>query len=161
MIDYKNCYRKIGKSIVLKDYFENQNLSFQKYYGFDVSFVPLEIILAEPVLKEINDRYEISTGGIIRLDSNRCYKWHSDSNRGVSINLLLNPEIESLVLFGNSVFDSDDQYEILKFEYEKDTFYLFNTQMMHTVINFDLPRYLFTVEFKQDKSVLTFNNLLS
>ena len=52
-------------------------------------------------------------------------------------------------------------YEILKFEYEKDTFYLFNTQMMHTVINFDSPRYLFTVEFKQDKSVLTFNNLLS
>ena len=117
MINALDCYKKIGESVVLTEYFERNinNLSFVDYYRFDVSVVPMDIILSEPVLKNINDKFEIQSGGIIRLNPNRCYMWHQDSVRGASVNLLLSPEVESFVLFGSRI--SEDQYETIKFEY--------------------------------------------
>jgi hypothetical protein len=39
-------------------------------------------------------------------------------------------------------------------KYNKNTFYLFNSQYLHQVINFSEPRYLFTIEFAQDRNSL-------
>ena len=157
MIKDIDCYKKIGESIVLTEYFkENINyFSSDEYCRINFSVVPMNIVLSEPVLKNINDRFKIQTGAIMRLDPNRCYVWHRDLVRGVCINLLLSPEVESFVLFGSRVLK--DQYETLKFQYEPKTFYLFNPQIMHTAINFDSPRYLFTIEFKEDKTKLNYN----
>jgi len=44
--------------------------------------------------------------------------------------------------------------------YKPNTYYLFNTQTRHTVINFAEPRYLFTIEFIEDVDHLSFEDLL-
>jgi hypothetical protein len=40
------------------------------------------------------------------------------------------------------------------------TYYLFNTQVEHTVYNFETTRYLLSIEFAKEKHELTFENLL-
>jgi hypothetical protein len=162
MIDINHCCKKLGVSVKIQEYFNNNkhSLEYVNYYGFALSQLPEQVYLEEPLLNDINSEYKISGCSIIKLDPFRCYKWHQDAQRGVSINLLLSPESRSTVLFGNSVLDSEDQFEIAEFQYEANYFYLFNTQAMHTVINYEQPRYLFSLEFEQDKHSLTFSNFV-
>jgi hypothetical protein len=161
MIDKNLCYLKLCGSSVIQRYFqENKSeLSFQPYYGFDVSTIPLDLALQEPLLASLHRKHQIMGAGIIRIDKDRCYKWHCDAVRGATINMLLS-ESNSMVLFGNMSKDSEDQYEVIRLDYEVGSFYAFNTQAMHTVINFDEPRYLFTIEFCEDKRQLSYNNLI-
>ena len=161
MIDKSACYKIIGHSFVLQKYFaeKKDSLSYDDYFGFKVAHLSLDMILQEPVLKSLHQKFKIAGGGIIKLDANRCYRWHQDAVRGVSVNMLLTPEVDSFVLFGNDVVDSEDQYEIIRLDYEPETFYLFNNQAMHTVVNFSCPRYLFTVEFELDKNSLGFSDV--
>jgi len=162
MININQCCKKLGSSAIIQDHFNNNkhSLEYVDYYGFTLSPLPEQVYLTEPLISSINLKYKISGCSILKLDPFRCYKWHQDARRGVSINLLLSPESRSAVLFGNSVSDSDDQFEIAEFEYEPNYFYLFNTQAMHTVINYEQPRYLFSLEFEQDKHSLTFFNFV-
>lgn len=162
MIDKNMCYKHLCGSTVIVSYFNTNkdHLSFEDYFGFKVSQIPLPIILQEPLLNSIHQSYKIKSGGIIRLDPNRCYRWHQDAVRGGSVNMLLYHK-ESFVLFGNAVSDSDDQFEIMRMEYEPNQFYLFNNQAMHTVVNFDSPRYMFTIEFELDKTKLSYDELFN
>lgn len=162
MIKPEYCYKKIGESEVIVPYFETnwQSLHYEDYYGFNVCFLAMELALQEPLLAKINETHKIKYSGIIRLDADRCYKWHQDAVRGVSINMLLRHK-DSFVMFGNSSKDSEDQFDIIRMEYEIGSFYLFNTQAMHTVVNFEEPRYLFTIEFEKDKESLTYNEILN
>jgi hypothetical protein len=151
--------KKLGKSTTVSEYFTNNshNLVFNEYYGFQVADVPMDIVLGEEVLRKIDSEFAINLAGIVKLERNRCYKWHQDAKRGVSINMLLSSG-DSHCLFGSDS-ESDDQYKITELKYEPETFYLFNNQIMHTVINFDKPRYLFTVEFVKDKDELTYSDV--
>lgn len=150
-------YKELGSSTHILPYFEVNNTKFKysDYYGFSVSELPLDLILQESVLQNINKIHKIKSGGIIKLYPNRCYKWHTDSVRGVCVNMLLHHE-ESFVLFGNNV--SEDQFDITRLDYNLGNFYLFNNQCMHTVINFTGTRYMFTLEFEEDKNSLTYEN---
>ena len=155
-----NCYKRLEKSTHIVEYFENnkQTLVFSEYYGFQVAFVPMDVVLKETLLSKVHSKFPIKLAGIIKMDSNRCYKWHQDQKRGVCINMLLSSG-ESNCLFGDDS-DSDDQYEITELKYDRSVFYLFNNQVMHTVINFDKPRYLFTVEFEEDKDKLSYSDVI-
>lgn len=159
MIHADYCYKSLGASIHIIHQFKNNKHQFEygNYYGFSVCQLSLEVILQEPILQNINNSHKIKSGGIIKLQPNRCYKWHQDAVRGMSINMLLEHE-DSFVLFGNSVSDSEDQFDIARLDYNIGELYLFNNQCMHTVINFSKPRYLFSVEFEEDKFSLTYNN---
>lgn len=161
ILNAKQCYMAIGKSSVIQKYFdENINvLSFQNYFGFEVSKIPLELVLTEPVLQSINEKFKIRSAGITKITPYRFYDWHVDTNRGVSINLLLTPVCKSLVLFGNESKESNDQLDFIELVYEPKTFYLFNNQVKHCVINFDECRYLFTLEFELNKNVLNFDEV--
>jgi len=44
-------------------------------------------------------------------------------------------------------------------KYEPETYYVFNTQVPHMVLNTTKPRYLFSVEFLEKDRGLTFNEL--
>jgi hypothetical protein len=158
MIDKNNCYLKLGESEVLQHYFDNvTELNYVHYKGWETSLIPNEWILQEPLLKSINEKFKISRGAIIRMEPHHCYQWHIDDDRGVSINLLLTPEVKSFVYFGNKV--SYDQYEYVELVYEPRKFYAFNNQIQHTIFNFDKPRYLFTLEFEKDKTQLSFDEI--
>jgi hypothetical protein len=155
-----NCVQQIGRAGVIQNYFnENKDkLKFsdpKDYYHFQIASIPPSVYLSDPLIKFINDKYEIEDAGIIRIEPNRCYKWHIDTERGVGINMLLSNS-RSFVLFGKDC-GNPSEYEIVEFNYQPGVLYWFNTQIMHTVINFEQPRYLFSVEFVLQKDKLTFD----
>ena len=125
------------------------------YYNFMAKPVPHEVLNQDPFFDWLKDRYEY-IGGIIRMNKFEQYDWHVDTRRGVGINMLLS--------HGKSfVYFTETPNELVKsvypHKYQDDTYYLFNTQVPHCVINLDQPRYLFTIEFALDKTHLTFDQL--
>jgi len=158
----QDCYVTIGESTVIQKYFEeNQaNLDFKMYFGFEAFSMPLDMILAEPILENVNKKFKIKAGGILKIEPFRCYNWHVDEYRGACINLLLTPQSKSLMLFGQESSGSLDQLDFVELDYKPRTFYLFNNQIKHSVINFNDTRYLFTLEFEYDKSLLNFDKVL-
>ena len=162
MINHNTCYVSLGESSFIQNYFDNvdkNTLQYGEYFGFNMSLVSEDLYLQEPVLKEVNDKHKIKGCSIIKLDPYHCYVWHKDALRGAGINLLLTPNVKSSVFFGMPIERSQDQVHFAEMKYEPNTLYLFNTQIMHTVYNFDEPRYLFSVEFEQSKDELSFYNL--
>jgi hypothetical protein len=163
MIDSKNCYSAFNqKSISIAKFFKENigKLSFLDYYAWSAAPLNLDLVFQEPILKKINEQFPIHVAGILKIAPNRCYSWHQDDDRGACINMLLTLDHTSYCLFGNKSVDSVAQYDTTTLNYEKDTFYLFNNQVMHTVINFDQPRYLFSLEFREHKKNLTYQDLL-
>jgi hypothetical protein len=51
-------------------------------------------------------------------------------------------------------------FKIDELQYKPNTYYLFNTQVDHTVYNFESTRFLLSIEFQLDKDNLTFDQLL-
>ena len=146
------------KSVISKELlaFAISNQNWQEYYNFKAVQVPNELLAKDPFLVSLSERHPF-IGGIVQLDPYVCYDWHIDTRRGVGVNLLLNPEIKSHCLFTTA---NGAQFPFQELVYKPETFYLFNTQNKHTVINFDQPRYLFTVEFAADKEQLSFETLV-
>ena len=50
--------------------------------------------------------------------------------------------------------------KFIEMKYDPHTYYLFNTQIPHTVYNFKGTRYLLSVDFEEDKTKLTYKQLL-
>jgi hypothetical protein len=76
-------------------------MDYFTHYGWEnVSKIPEDEWLKEPLLKKLNSKFAIIAAGIIRMEPMRCYEWHKDSYRGVCLNMCLNPEDDSAVLFG-------------------------------------------------------------
>ena len=153
-----NYYEILTKSTIAKELLEfaKNPQSWENYYNFKVVHAPVEILAKDPFLTELFRSHQFKAG-VIQLNPYVCYDWHIDSRRGVGVNMLLNPEIKSNCLFAKN---EGVQFEFEELLYKRDTYYLFNTQVRHTVINFDKPRYLFTIEFLDDKNHLSFDDLL-
>jgi hypothetical protein len=163
MINNNLCYQKINStSLFINDYFKSsiEKHDWQVYRGWNATAMPTEeTINKEPVLKALDEKFKIAHFGILRMEPNRFYKWHVDGERGASINMLLNCDAYSYCLFGDPNYENITQTEFIKLEYQPNTFYIFNTQWPHCVINFDKPRYLFTVMFEQTKESLSYNDI--
>jgi hypothetical protein len=72
--------------------------------------------------------------------------------------MLLTPHSRSFCVFGP---DRDEEvFKIEELPYKPMTYYLFNTQVEHTVYNFETTRYLMSIEFAKDKNELTFEDLV-
>jgi hypothetical protein len=95
--------------------------------------------------------------GILRLDPHTTYDWHTDTRRGVCINMLLN-NAQSNCLF--SVGAALATHSFVELKYRLGSYYIFNNQVPHMVINFNESRYLMSVEFEADKNQLTYERLL-
>jgi hypothetical protein len=127
------------------------------YFNFKAKIIPPEILFEDNLFKWLVKRYDF-IAGILRLDPYTCYDWHTDTRRGVGINMLLTPETRSICAFTHNKEDAVFKIEELK--YKPSTYYLFNTQVSHTVYNFETTRYLMSVEFAKDKDELSFEDLL-
>ena len=147
------------KSFIAEEMLEiaKQDGGWFPYYNFRAKPIPHEVIVKDRFLQWLSARYEF-IAGVIKMEPYEQYDWHIDTRRGVSINMLLEHD-DSAVLF------SDDPFMLVKkiypYKYEPDTYYLFNTQVAHCVINYSKPRYLFSIEFKKNKLQLTYNDLCS
>lgn len=128
-----------------------------KQYGLDIMVVSDEIWYKEPLLRTITQRFPIEVAFIIRSLPNNIYNWHTDGTRAASINLKLSLESPSHTMFGEPLDDWNDKF--VELDYEFKTFYLFNTQHRHSVINFNSYRYLFSVQFGQTKDEITYKEI--
>lgn len=110
--------------------------------GFLVTMIPDEIIDKDPYLKAVKKKYKVLQV-MVCLPPHTCYPWHKDLNRRTIINMPLNAHGKSCCVFTNQL--NDEQYfEIAELRYEPATYYIFNTQEDHMVLNFEEKRYLFS-----------------
>jgi hypothetical protein len=153
-------YYEIGKkSTITNDLmdFAITPSEWVEHYNFDAKRIPPEIIFQDDFFIWLSHRYSF-VAGILKLDPYTCYDWHTDTRRGVGINMLLTPFDRSVCAFTHNKEDAVFKIEELK--YKPSTYYLFNTQVPHTVYNFETTRYLMSVEFAKDKDELSFDDLL-
>lgn len=153
-------YYEIGKKSTIKDEVFDFAISpseWMPYYNFDAKQLPHELIYKDDFFVWLSQRYNF-IAGVLKLDPYTCYNWHTDTRRGVGVNMLLTPNTRSFCAFS----DDADQlvFKIEELKYKPSTYYLFNTQIPHTVYNFETTRYLLSVEFAKDRDQLSFNDLL-
>ena len=129
---------------------------WKPYYNFHAVQVPFELAYSDPILYMLGMQHKLAVG-IIRLDPHTTYDWHTDTRRGVSINMLLN-NAKSNCLF--SVSEAEATHSFVELKYRLGSYYVFNNQVPHMVINFNESRYLMSVEFKADKNELSYEQLL-
>jgi hypothetical protein len=155
-----DCYYEIGKKSTIREAlfdFAVTPSEWMTYYNFDAKPVPHEILFEDEFFKWLAKRYNFMAG-ILKLDPYTCYDWHIDTMRGVGVNMLLTPNTRSFCAFK---FDLDQLvYKIDELKYKPGTYYLFNTQVPHTVYNFETTRYLFSIEFAKGKDELTYKDLV-
>lgn len=113
--------------------------SWVKYHEFDTLIVPHSILAQEPFFR----RFPPFIAGILRMAPNTCYTWHTDGKRLGAVNMLLE-HTESHCLFA---LEDGVYFPVERLPYEVGHYVAFNTQVPHTVINLDGPRYLFSIEF--------------
>ena len=153
----EDCYLKIGTSSYIKKWFDINfdNLKFDiDIFDWAAEECPREIWLSEPTLSLVHSQFPILRAGFLRIDPFKCYDWHTDTTRGLTINCIMTPEVNSLCVFGNSI--TSTLFDCVQLIYAPNSFYLFNTQISHMVLNLDSPRYMFGVEFEQDKTLLSY-----
>lgn len=123
-------------------------------YGFiSCRLEPSVVFELCPVLKKISDVAEIIKFGVTKMTPNQYYQLHKDTDRGVSINMMLEQQ-DAICAFADV-----ENKETVKLDYESNKLYLFNTQVPHTVLNFTGDRYLFTTRFADPIELLPYRHL--
>ena len=143
-------YQKINTypQIINKFYKDKgmNSLVLYSYFGFEGSPMGPHIYLQEPFINDVNKIFPIKYAGVIKLHPYRVYNWHVDTERRVAINMLLTANNDSHCLFSDDI--NQIQIKTTELKYDPDTFYLFNTQYPHMVLNGHSDRWLFSVEFQ-------------
>lgn len=156
-----DCYTELNHSSkVIVDWFlsEIDHLNFDtEVHYWSGCVCPKEVWLSDSLLSKVHDQFPIKHAGILRLEPNRCFDWHLDGNRGVCINSIMTPDVKSICLFGNQLTIAT--LEVVELIYKPETFYLFNPQVPHQIITWDEARYMFSIEFDQDKHQLSYQTV--
>lgn len=135
-----------------------QEESWLPYYNFMALPISNFVLRYDPLFAKLEEYYKFHAG-IIKLPPNTCYDWHVDTDRSVSINMLVNDNTDSHCLFRAG--EGEVSFPVTRLVYSPDTYYIFNTKVPHTVLNFSPPRYMFSVEFIGADRGLTFDALCS
>jgi hypothetical protein len=130
--------------------------SWTQYYNFRAVPVPSEILLEDPFMGNLAEKRAFHAG-ILRMEPNTCYNWHVDTDRKVGLNMLLSDDGDSRCLFLDG--EPGVVFKTQELSYQPDTYYVFNTQVPHMVLNTTRPRYLFSLEFLGQDRGLTFDEL--
>ena len=119
--------------------------------GFIVTMIPDEIIDKDPYLKAVKEVYKVLQV-LVCLPPYTCYPWHKDLNRRTIINMPLNAQDKSCCVFTKKT-EEEQYFEIAELKYEPATYYIFNTQEEHMVLNFSEKRYLLSFTLTGIKDV--------
>jgi hypothetical protein len=89
--------------LTLRNYLIKQTVLYIKkkipHYNFNVKPIPPDIIHKDNFFKWLHARYDFIVG-VLKLDPYTCYNWHTDTRRGVGVNMLLTPNTRSYCAFG-------------------------------------------------------------
>ena len=148
---------KIPTTIQTKEILEfvkDKKASWLPYYNFDSCYIPHSFFKKIPFYNTLYKHYPFQ-GGVLKMKPHTIYNWHTDSNRGVCINCLLQHKT-SYTYFRNA---KEVHQTILPLKYELHVPYLFNNQIEHMVLNVLGTRYVLTIEFLEDKDTLSYKDL--
>jgi hypothetical protein len=126
------------------------------YYNFEATQVPAQLLNRDGFLVALASKRKFHAG-ILRMQPKSCYNWHVDTDRKVGLNMLIQ-DGKSHCLFMTE--DNGLRCNVKELKYEPDSYYVFNTQVPHMVLNIEQPRYLFSLEFLDEDRGLTFDELL-
>ena len=154
----KDFYRIEGESAISEDLVRValDDGPFQPYFHFLVKVVEHRIVTRDPFLTALHEAHPF-VAGLMLIKPNSMYNWHADDNRGASLNMMLIGG-RSHCLFTNDAGEMVSAFEEL--HYDPKHYYLLNTQATHCVVNFESPRLMFSLEFQEDKTTLSYEQLL-
>jgi hypothetical protein len=155
-MNYYEMKHKSNMSKELLDYALNSE-PWYDHYNFKAKPIPQHLMFIDPFFTWLLARYNF-IGGILKLDPYTCYDWHIDTRRGVGINMSLTPFDRSICAFAPN--KDGAVFKIDELKYKPMTYYLFNTQVEHTVYNFETTRFIMSIEFAKNKDELSFNQLV-
>lgn len=127
------------------------------YYNFMAKKIPDEVVQKDEFLAKVYEA-EPFMAGITMMHPMTVYDWHVDSKRGATLNMLVDAGA-CLTMFTTP--EANYVRPIRVAEYTPEYYHFFNTQVPHTVFNFDKPRYLFTVEFQKSREEFTPQDLVN
>lgn len=130
---------------------------FHPYYNFGVKIADGSMIERDPFLASLLKVHPF-LAGVLRIPPNTVYNWHTDTNRGASLNMLLEGGEYSHCLFADEPLP-EVASRVSELVYEPKRYHLLNTQEYHCVINMDTPRFMFSLEFLEDKHQLSYYQL--
>ena len=139
------------KSNKLFDYLTDlpyDTYNWTEHFGFEAVQLTLEWLEDEYALKAIHNIHPIKQMGVLRVPPFFCYDWHVDDYRQSCINMLISYGHISHCFFGKRLGPTGIGINELK--YKPYTYYLLNNQEIHSVINFDKPRYMFSLYFEEE-----------
>jgi hypothetical protein len=122
--------------------------------------LPDELLMQDPFLAWLYDREPFS-GGILRMAPWTNYAWHQDYQRGCSLNLLLTDPLKSRCLFRHRPSDQIHRmFHIVNLPYDTGNYFCLNTQVEHSVFNWEEDRFVFTLHFERELGEFTYMDLL-
>lgn len=127
--------------------FMNISIGFQKTLG-------LQLIKKDKMLSRLQSKFDAEMR-LYMFPSMTVYNWHRDVEMGCSLNLVMDD------YSAHTLFNPSDKKEIIdnvvELKYEKNKWYLFNSQILHSVINVDSKdRVLLTINFPKN---VTYNDV--
>ena len=138
-------------ALYLEDVISNQDLFWQEHFGFDAHPIENIWIKKELALNQIDAMHPIKQLGLLKIPSKSFYNWHVDDFRQSCINMLISKNHHSYSMFGeykNNYYHNN----IIELQYKPYTYYLFNNQKRHSVVNLDNEdRYLLSLYFSEEK----------
>ena len=156
------CFREIGKSGAISDMLlifamGADDEDWMPYYNFQALPIPLSL-LDDPLLHTLSQKREFQCG-MLKIPPNTVYNWHVDTDRNCGLNMLVYDDGQSKCIFAPEGLKI--VMPTVELRYAPNTFYAFNAKVMHTVINFTTPRYMFSLEFIGKDYGLTYDQLLA
>jgi len=168
------CFKQLKyKSVCLYDFCnlavkKVENLSKEErkklkyYYNLQAFDIPEKFYLQEPLLEKINSQFKIKVASVYISQKQTGYPFHTDGYRNVTINMLISSGIShSLFKIEDWVFENRlfvaEEWHFEELVFKEKTFYLYNTDLPHGVINFEKDRYMFSIVFEDNR--LTYKEL--
>jgi hypothetical protein len=116
--------------------------------GFHIISKP--VVEKDPFLKSLNDIFKAEVR-IYKVPSKSWYRWHKDALFGVSMNMVLEDYECHTLFYGDAI--NEHLNNVIELKYQPKTWYLFNTQEVHGVLNLDSrDRILVSMNFPKEVS---------
>jgi len=141
-----SCYRKLNlwldeENSILQEYktyeYKHRDTTDTDKRNTFLQYHPsVELFNTNPKLSEAITRYNLRPT-IFTMKPNSIYNWHRDGTRYAAFNCLLGDDPDYLTVFASDM----ETAKLLYFSserliYERNRFYLFNTQVPHLVVNY-------------------------
>ena len=113
----------------------------------------IEIIERQIIKNKFISNIRKEFGGnlrIYKLPQESVYRWHRDKYVGCSLNMIFDMYHCHTLFSENNGESTDIIHSFIELEYEINKLYIFNSQNLHTVINLDRDRILFSYTFPRE-----------